>query len=488
MKPSSPPSRFTRPLAVAGLLSLLATLPGCGGGEPSAADGAPAVQPGPATDRQVLPAASRSAKPPGPIDPEVGCSNARCHTSIAATRFVHGVVRTGDCFVCHKKDQGGHVYPLRRPGNQGCTYCHDVAGNREHQHQANEAVGCTGCHDPHGSDHRFMLTSATVRENCLNCHLADEHAVPHGPYAAGECLACHEAHESSFTKLLRGGEGPEHCAMCHADVADSMHQAKRVHAPAVLGCTNCHDPHASDERFALRQPVKQTCFACHADLEKTVRGASAPHAAVFTGAECGNCHDPHAADRVHLLRDDQAELCLRCHDRQIESTSGRMIANMAPLIQDRRFLHGPVESGNCVACHNIHGATHSRLLRDRFTEEFYASFDLDNYALCFDCHDPDLVTAERTTALTNFRDGDVNLHYLHVNRQKRGRTCRACHDIHGSNLPAHMAESVPFEDSEWEMPVGFQQMANGGSCAPGCHKPATYTRTPPVVPQTRGGP
>ena len=45
--------------------------------------------------------------------------------------------------------------------------------------------------------------------------------------------------------------------------------------------------------------------------------------------------------------------------------------------------------------------------------------------------------------LTGFRDGDVNLHYLHVNREEKGRTCRTCHEMHGSDLPNHMASGVP---------------------------------------------
>jgi len=46
---------------------------------------------------------------------------------------------------------------------------------------------------------------------------------------------------------------------------------------------------------------------------------------------------------------------------------------------------------------------------------------------------PDLALARSTLTATGFRDGDVNLHYVHVNREKKGRSCRACHDIHAGN-------------------------------------------------------
>ena len=52
---------------------------------------------------------------------------------------------------------------------------------------------------------------------------------------------------------------------------------------------------------------------------------------------------------------------------------------------------------------------------------------------------------------TSFRDGDVNLHYLHVNKAKRGRTCRACHSTHASKHNVIIRDSVPF--GRWELPI-----------------------------------
>ena len=112
-----------------------------------------------------------------------------------------------------------------------------------------------------------------------------------------------------------------------------------------------------------------------------------------------------------------------------------------------------------------------------FPSTFYATFDLESYALCFRCHEKSLVLEANTTTLTDFRDGNVNLHFLHVNRQKKGRTCKTCHAIHGSDLPKHMASEVPFEGSQWSMPIRFVKSGDGGRCAPGCHKPLAYRRS-----------
>jgi predicted CXXCH cytochrome family protein len=177
-----------------------------------------------------------------------------------------------------------------------------------------------------------------------------------------------------------------------------------------------------------------------------------------------------------LIRDREDKLCLQCHDQELRATDGTMIQDIGETLADREFLHGPIRDGQCSPCHNVHGASHSRLLNERFTEAFYASYDLKNYALCFDCHVQNLVQDEETTALTDFRDGDRNLHYVHVHRAEKGRTCRTCHEIHGSNIPRHIAESVPFEGSGWALPIRFQKLENGGSCAPGCHEPMTYAR------------
>ncbi len=466
------------------LFLLAAVTAGCGGGDPPRGEGAGSVEePIAIGEPSVTTIAARPApRPTGPLAPGAGCITAECHAGYATARQVHFAIGDGECVLCHEPDQGDHTFPLTRPGNTTCTFCHAVAGNLFYQHAAVEVQGCTACHDPHASDSKFLLTSPSMEILCYGCHVKFLGANRHGPFAAGECSACHRAHESSFASLLRGGDGPDHCFMCHAETRLAIDNATYVHEPAGDGCTVCHDPHASDYEYALRQPIEKTCFTCHEDIEKQVAGSAAAHAAVFTADRCANCHDAHASARPALLRDRQDVLCLTCHGEPIVVSDDRTIPDMRPLLGDREFLHGPVKSGDCAACHNVHGASHDRLLREQFTDKFYAPFDLGNYALCFMCHESALVTEARTDALTDFRDGDLNLHYLHVNRERKGRTCRACHEIHASNLPRHMAETVPFEGSGWALPLGFRQTATGGSCAPGCHDPRTYSRLRKVVP------
>jgi len=472
--------------ACLGLAALL-TLGGCGNGAPGdpAADGARSQAQAPADSAPPVVAMAAAVepapRPDGPLPAGAGCITAECHATYETARYIHGAVSAGDCGMCHEPDRGDHTYPLKREGNETCTFCHTITGHRVHQHAAMEA-GCIACHRPHVSDAKYLLTAPTVRDVCLQCHLSDDRPFLHGPYAAGECSACHEPHESNFQHLLRGGEGPAHCYMCHAETEAAFADAHYVHEPAADNCTICHDPHASAHEYALRDSIEGTCYSCHEDLERLVAAATAPHAAVFTADRCANCHDSHVADRPGLLREREDVLCLQCHDREVPAADGQMIPSMESILGQRAFLHGPVRAGECSPCHNVHGADHSRLLREDFTADFYAPFDLGHYALCFTCHVSELVLAERTTTLTGFRDGDVNLHYVHVNRARKGRTCRTCHEIHGSNLPRHLATSVPFEESGWAMPIQFQQTETGGSCSPGCHEPQTYSRAAKLDP------
>ena len=142
------------------------------------------------------------------------------------------------------------------------------------------------------------------------------------------------------------------------------------------------------------------------------------------------------------------------------------------------YLHGPVRQRDCGACHNSHGSDHFRLLVGEYSPEFYARFDLDNFELCFSCHPQRGVLTERSTELTDFRNGSLNLHYLHVNKPEQGRTCRACHATHGADEPRQIREWVWF--GQWKLPITFTKTATGGTCQSGCHVERAYDREDPV--------
>jgi predicted CXXCH cytochrome family protein len=245
------------------------------------------------------------------------------------------------------------------------------------------------------------------------------------------------------------------------------------------GCTTCHDPHASDTRYQLHDAAPDLCFSCHDGIENLVGTAAVVHGPTLGGDSCVGCHDPHFTRLPYLQRTTQPALCLDCHNQPLETADGRVLVDMALLLDENPNHHGPIREGTCTACHQPHAAEHFRLLFMDYPQEFYAPFQVERYALCFSCHLSDLVQDRSGTGLTGFRDGDLNLHWLHVNQEK-GRTCRACHEVHASKRPFHIREAVPFGASGWMLEINFAQSTNGGSCTPACHKARTYSRSAPA--------
>jgi formate-dependent nitrite reductase cytochrome c552 subunit len=96
--------------------------------------------------------------------------------------------------------------------------------------------------------------------------------------------------------------------------------------------------------------------------------------------------------------------------------------------------------------------------------------------MCFSCHDPGLIKA---VAGTQFRHGHRNLHEVHLRSGGGASACGACHAVHAGNLPRLIAETVNYEGSDWAEPLGFRLAPEGGSCAPACHEPMSYRRSPP---------
>ena len=359
------------------------------------------------------------------------------------------------------------------PGS--CTSCHaDVS---KHQVLHPKLADCASCHvQAPANAHRF------TDKQCVACHQmkGPKDKFVHGPVAAGDCLTCHNPHGSEEPQLVRAF-GAELCQGCHVDMKATLAEKRFVHEPVKEDCASCHNPHASPARYQLRQETADQCFACHKTLKPKIAAARVKHDAVKIERQCVNCHDPHAGDFAKQLRSTTMELCLKCHDREQEAPSGT-VQNIKGWLEAHTDLHGPIREQDCVGCHSPHESQHFRLLRREYPAKFYTPFDPKAYELCFMCHEPDLVKIEKTTTLTGFRNGDRNLHFVHVNQPEKGRTCRACHEAHSSSSAKHVREKVPF--GAWELPVKYEISEKGGSCAPGCHVARAYDRVTPVVNDT----
>jgi len=407
------------------------------------------------------------------------CTNGTCHADIVSREITHRPVARGNCLDCHEYAVAGdHLFRLTEPKRELCESCHELELGPT-IHAPVDQGDCTGCHDPHGSDHPMLLVQEATRELCVTCHDPEpfDKAFVHGPVVVGACVVCHEPHSSSHEKLLTKASR-RLCIDCHQESAPRGAAARHQHRPMADGCMTCHDPHASEIRFQLKDAIPGLCFSCHDGIRNFLATATFVHSPAVEGDSCVGCHDPHFTRLPYLQKASQPDLCLNCHDRQVETADGRALQDMAKLLEENPNHHGPIREGACTACHQPHAAEHFRLLFREYPPEFYAAFNVERYALCFSCHLADLVLERSGTGLTGFRDGDVNLHRLHVNH-KKGRTCRACHEVHASKRPFHMAEAVPFGSTGWLLEINYAQSADGGACTPACHKTRTYRRSNP---------
>ena len=409
------------------------------------------------------------------------CVTGECHASYAEKPFVHGPVGLGECKSCHEAvDPAEHTYKLSRQGRDLCEYCHLDPAAQSVVHEPLKQGDCLQCHNPHASEGKYLLKEKTVAGLCAECHQVTEgKAFLHGPTAVGECTVCHNPHSSDHENLLTQ-ERTQLCVSCHVTTQEQLSKYAFIHEPAKGDCAGCHDPHGSNTPHILKAEAPQLCFSCHENIKKIAETSTYRHKPVLEKDGCLNCHTPHASTVRYLMKDNPATLCLNCHNKPQAIDQNDVLPAFTPQIENKKYLHGPVRDKSCSGCHMAHGSNHYRLLAKAYPPEFYAPYSRDNYALCFSCHSDSLVEAERTTTLTNFRDGDRNLHFVHVDKAERGRTCRACHETHGSNLPSHLRETTPF--GMWNLPIGYVKTENGGSCTPGCHVQKTYNR---IMPEDR---
>jgi len=307
---------------------------------------------------------------------------------------------------------------------------------------------------------------------------ADGPVSAHSPFemSKDDCTLCHKnADPKNPGPIIKPVN--EMCLECHEAFKEVLAR-KYKHAPAENKCTSCHDPHNSKQTKLLVEEASALCLGCHEPIRKLATESKVVHGALSMGAKCVNCHNPHGAAVEHLLNQLPFDLCVKCHStNDRKDHEGKNLTNMKQLLDENPEWHGPVSAKDCTACHNPHGGNLFRMLKLAYPTKFYAPYTKDTYALCFDCHDEKLADNPQTTTQTSFRDGDRNLHYVHVNKAERGRTCRACHEVHASKQPHQIRDGVPYGSQDWILKINFKPTPTGGTCAKTCHAEKSYNNT-----------
>jgi len=423
----------------------------------------------------LLLASAATAYGQSPKDYSAGCTSSGCHDGYQKAPVVHQPVKNEACDDCHKlADEKAHKFEFVAKGAQLCFECHDEPEGKV-AHQPVGQGNCGACHNPHASKTKGLLIADSPAELCAECHdsVTEDLKNIHGPVAAGACMQCHAPHASDHAKLL-SKPLRQLCLDCHTSMGERLADSKSLHAAVKESCGDCHNPHGGDDAKFVKDSLPNLCFECHDDVAEAMVDAAVKHRPVVEGASCAACHDAHASEHGHLLVNEPMTMCLSCHNREVTTNDGRRVANIGEMIKDRPQQHGPVGDGNCTACHAPHAGEFAGLLKLAFPATFYVPFAEDRYALCFDCHEVDAMLEAETDDLTAFRNGKQNLHYVHVNKERKGRVCRVCHEVHASNAPKLIAESATF--GSWSLPIGFRPTETGGSCGCGCHRPYRYDR------------
>ncbi len=317
------------------------------------------------------------------------------------------------------------------------------------------------------------VSGSCVSESC-HADLGTKKYV-HEP-AADEsgCTDCHEMKKEGVHSFRLIAEGGALCAECHEGKADG----KFVHTPVADGeCTECHDSHQSDNpKQLVHPPGSSLCFSCHD--QEDFAGAYT-HEPVREG-ECLECHNPHRADNPNQLVAAVPSLCTGCHGIEMVDQKGTFLTSEKRLFQGgEAVLHPPFEEGACFSCHLPHASRFHRLLKKNYPTMLYAKFSDDTYALCLGCHEEmaGVLKVPRTLTRTQFRNGNLNLHYRHVNKEK-GRSCKVCHHHHGTKEQKLIRRTFYF--GTMDLVVDFEKTGTGGSCAPSCHVRARYDRYDPA--------
>jgi predicted CXXCH cytochrome family protein len=185
-----------------------------------------------------------------------------------------------------------------------------------HEHPPYAMKMCDSCHEvgtigPGGAPMGFSLVEERTKL-CFMCHdgmsweeLQKSARWVHGPVQAGACIECHHPHESRYPHVLREPE-EKLCVRCHDRFSKKNIQKTFawVHGPVQAGaCLECHQPHASEQRYFLRENQRsELCFLCHNEQRLL---QTEMHAGIAK-AECTKCHDPHGSPERYMMRVDES--------------------------------------------------------------------------------------------------------------------------------------------------------------------------------------
>ncbi len=402
-----------------------------------------------------------------------------CHGDMIEGEVVHAPAKK-DCERCHITNGVEHPldnvkgFKLKNTVPGLCYECHDSKAEKEFVHDPSKEGKCMTCHSIHNSPNIYLVKANPVSSICYECHdlkIPKQNHV-HEAVTDGECQACHNPHHADNEILLSTSKLDRLCRSCHKSIRKEL-KKEHIHDPfKKKDCFACHNGHSSKEAHLSDLKTKDLCLSCHEDIHNAITNGKLIHGAVNVEGTCLNCHSPHSSDEPNELIGKEIDVCLNCHYNSI-LTETRVVSAVGPELKPGNKIHGAIEERGCSACHKSHASEDRHLLLRSFPIENYTEATVENFGLCFDCHNKDLLELQETDSVTNFRNGNENLHYLHI-KGNRGSNCKLCHDVHGAENKHLIKKNTKY--GNWEMPIQYEFNDNGGSCLTGCHDKLSYQR------------
>jgi predicted CXXCH cytochrome family protein len=204
--------------------------------------------------------------------------------------------------------------------------------------------------------------------------------------------------------------------------------------------------------------------------------------------KCGRCHtEVTKGDHSFTQIPENVKfLCSQCHSENSiipPDIKGKPPKVIPAKDEDNTIIfHLPFKEGRCTVCHDAHESDYHSHLKKYYPPDPYAVYSSGTYSLCanIQCHKGYEKALEEPRVLrgTMFRNGNLNLHFKHVNK-KKGRTCLTCHKQHGSKVPGLIADNFHFGTRT--LTLEYEKTTTGGSCRTSCHRDTKYDRYTPAA-------
>jgi len=288
------------------------------------------------------------------------------------------------CTSCHKDEttefektaHSALTFPSK-PYLRGCETCHGPG--KEHADAVEAAHGDDAEIAKALKEHPIFSFRASARENaarCMSCHATSKQQdffaqAAHAGHGIS-CNQCHAAHLVDEVRDLSKGDmtypqayffqvpkladetrwlhnsllkqaEPQLCFSCHQTIQAEFALPEHHRVPeGLMKCSDCHNPHGTENLFSLNNPGWETCVKCH--VEK--RGPFVYEHPAVKVEGCVACHNPHGStNNFMLVRREGRQLCLECHTG---------FHNQAQVPHSRL---GFQTSGECTRCHvTVHGS------------------------------------------------------------------------------------------------------------------------------------